>query len=469
MKIVSNNGFYIILVFMFFMACDTGTNPKDLIELSGEVYSFDSDKNIIPVDNALVSATNIYMQSITDQNGEYKFKFEPENNIVNVNISVTKPGYIPANTIFEAKKGQSAQVPSIELTHVWDDTSNIVGTISGDAAHIEILTPHDDHLYVSSSGLKETALLRFKVTDSEGIPVDNDHADTVHFRIMNGPQGGEYLYPLEMVTVNGYVYTTLNSSTISGPVQIECYIEKENMTIRSIPIQIAIYGGLPDDEYFSVAIERVNIAGQVYFGIIDKVTAFVGDKYSNPVAPGTVVYFSTDYGIVEGAVQTDEMGRATVNFMSAAPLPVDPATSSFAHIKAETYGDSLNNLKLTKNVSLLLSSVTDEIQVTPSSFDYNNSNTPELFSYNISDIYGNPLVASTVISVDATDGKILGDKSITLRDSRYPGPGSTDFSFSWSPGDSLQSPQVYISIKVTTPANGNGYQSRNIIGTKVPD
>ena len=116
-----------------------------------------------------------------------------------------------------------------------------------------------------------------------------------------------------------------------------------------------------------------------------------------------------------------------------------------------------------------MSSVTDEIQVTPSSFDYNNSNTPELFSYNISDIYGNPLVASTVISVDATDGKILGDKSITLRDSRYPGPGSTDFSFSWSPGDSLQSPQVYISIKVTTPANGNGYQSRNIIGTKVPD
>ena len=48
MKIVSNKGFYIILVFMFFMACDTGTNPKDLIELSGEVYSFDSDKNIIP-------------------------------------------------------------------------------------------------------------------------------------------------------------------------------------------------------------------------------------------------------------------------------------------------------------------------------------------------------------------------------------------------------------------------------------
>jgi len=454
---------------MIFAACETGIDPENLIVLSGDVFSYDSDKNIIPVENALVSATNIYMQSITDQNGAYKFEFEPESDIINVNISVTKPGFIPASINFAAKKGQSAQVPSIELITVLDDTSDGGGSVSGDAAHIEIVTPHDDHLYVYSSGLKETAWLRFKVTDSEGIPLDNNLADTVHFRITNGPQGGEYLYPLEMVTDDGYVYTTLNSGTISGAVQIECYIEQENMTIRSMPVQIAIYGGLPDDNYFSVAIERVNIAGQVYFGIIDKVTAFVGDKYSNPVAPGTIVYFSTDYGIVEGATQTDEMGRAAVNFMSAAPLPVDPATSSFANINAETYGDISNNVKLTKNVSVLLSSVTNAIQVTPSSFEYNNSNTPESFNYTISDIYDNPLVANSVISVEATDGKILGDKSVTLRDSRYPGPGSTDFSFSWSPGDSLKSPQVYISIKVTTPANGNGYQSKNIIGLKVAD
>ena len=468
-KILKNSIFISFLTVVFFSSCDTGTNPEDLVKLSGFVYTYDADENIVPVENALVTATKIFLQTLTDQNGEFSFEFEPGNDTANVSLKITKVGYQTSTVSISTKKGQDFTVPAVELKKSSNDSIGVIINPSGDAAHIEVVAPHDDHIYVYSSGLTETALIGFKVTDSEGIPVDAEHAETVHFNILHGPDGGEYLYPLEAITVDGYVYTTLNSGTIAGPVQIEAYINQGSKIVRATPARIAVFGGLPDDEHFSVAVEKVNIAGQVHFGLLDNVTAFVGDKYSNPVAPGTVVYFSTDYGIIEGATQTDEMGRAAVNFMSAAPLPVDPATSSFANITAETYGDISNNLKLSKNVSVLLSSVTDAIQVTPSSFEYDNSNTPESFNYTISDIYGNPLVANSVISVEATDGKILGDKSISLRDSRYPGPGSTDFSFSWSPGDSLKSPQVYISIKVTTPANGNGYQSRNIIGTKVAD
>ena len=70
-------------------------------------------------------------------------------------------------------------------------------------------------------------------------------------------------------------------------------------------------------------------------------------------------------------------------------------------------------------------------------------------------------------TVEATAGEVFGDKNIKLLDTRYPGPGTTDFSFSWAPGDSLEAPQVYISIQVSTPEYGNGYQSRNIVGTKM--
>ncbi|MCB0283678.1 MAG: Ig-like domain-containing protein [Calditrichae bacterium] len=451
-----------------FSGCDSGTSSEDLVIINGVVYTYDADKNAIPVENALVSATNIYKQTLTNQYGEFSFEFEPETDTAYVSLSITKTGYLRARSSVSVKKGLTFQVPEIELLKDEEDTSGD-GTVSGDAAHIEVVTPNEDHIYVYSSGLQETAGFWFKITDSEGIPVDNDHAETVHFNILHGPDGGEYLYPQEAVTVDGYVYTTLNSGTISGPVQIEAYIETDSKIIRSTPSRVAIYGGLPDDNHFSVAIEKVNIAGQVHFGILDNVTAFVGDKYSNPVAPGTVVYFSTDYGIVQGAAVTDEMGRATVSYMSAAPLPPNPAASSFAKVTAWTYGDTLTNLTLSSDVSLLLSSVTDAIQVTPSSFEYDNSNRAQTFDFIVSDIYGNPVVSNTAISVKATAGELYGDTDIKMLDTRYPGPGSTDFSFAWAPGDSLEAPQVYISITVTTPAEGNGYRSTTVGGVKVAD
>ena len=46
------------------------------------------------------------------------------------------------------------------------------------------------------------------------------------------------------------------------------------------------------------------------------------------------------------------------------------------------------------------------------------------------------------------------------------GPGTTRFSFTWTPGDSLEAPQVYITIKVETPDKGNGYRSVHVLGTK---
>ena len=84
----------------------------------------------------------------------------------------------------------------------------------------------------------------------------------------------------------------------------------------------------------------------------------------------------------------------------------------------------------------------------------------------ISDIYGYPVVANSVIEVNATAGEVYGDTKITMGDTQVSGPGITLYNFTWAPGDSLEAPQVMINIKVTTPENGNGYQSRNILGSK---
>ena len=164
---------------------------------------------------------------------------------------------------------------------------------------------------------------------------------------------------------------------------------------------------------------------------------------------------------------TDEMGRATVRFMSAFPLPPFPAVSSLADIKALTYGDTVQVQDIETNTKLLLTGPTAPIQISPTSFTYNETNTPVQFSYTASDIWGYPLVENTYISVSATDGNLYGDIDIRMNDTQASGPGTTQYSFSWAPGDSLDAPQVYINIVIDSPPDGNGYRSTSISGSKV--
>ena len=78
------------------------------------------------------------------------------------------------------------------------------------------------------------------------------------------------------------------------------------------------------------------------------------------------------------------------------------------------------------------------------------------------------MAGGTTIQVSASEGTLLGDVSMNLNDTQTVGQGTTDFSFSWAPGDSLEAPAVYIGITVNTPDEGNGYGSVGITGTKTP-
>jgi hypothetical protein len=463
-----------IISILFFSCADDAVSNEDLAVLRGVVYFVENNSAPEPLAGAIVSAKNYFVQDVTDNNGVFEIKIEltGEEESIQVALEVSKAGYESNSANVDALKGESIIVPDITLTKLYSDTTiidtSIVDTtgLSGDAAHISVDGNHPSHIYVLSSGLQETAQINFLVTDSQGRPVDSTHQVTVFFEILNGPGGGEYLEPDTMTTNNGKVFTVLNSGIIAGPVQLDVYADVDGQTIRSLPVRIAIYGGLPDLNHFSVAVDRLNIAGRVHFGILDNVTAFVGDKFSNPVAPGTIVYFSTDYCVVEGAAVTNDLGQATVRFESAGPLPPNPADSTFAHITAWTLEDPLLEDVISTRTRVLLSDVTAPIQISPTSFQYNETNTPIQFDYVVSDIWGNPLVGDTRVRVQSTDGSVYGDTDLDLVDSQTPGPGRTNFQFYWAPGDSLESPQVYITVKVTPPEDGNGYQSVGVSGTR---
>lgn len=462
--------FWIASVILFITSiltgCSNTTDSANLATVTGFVYYYDSAKNLKPLTGALITSVDVYQQTVTTTDGSYSFAFDITND-QEISFQASKAGFYSIDFKTPAKKGQQFRAPDITMTaQNADSGTTSSGTASGDAAHITILPNQPDHIYVYASGLRESAPINFMVTDDKGNPLDNEHKIKVYFKILNGPNGGEYLYPDTMTTVNGLVSTTLNSGLKAGAVQLEVYFSNNDRVVHSTPVRFSIYGGLPDASHFSVSAEKINIAGQVHFGIVDNIVAFVGDKYSNPVAPGTVVYFSSNLGIIDGSALTDEMGRATVPFMTAAPLPSDPASNSLATITTSTYGDTTNTQALSASVDVLLSSVTGAIRVTPNTFQYDSLNTALSFNYNVSDVYGNPLVAASRITVEATDGTLYGDTDFKLLDSRSAGNGTTDFSFSWAPGDSLAAPQVYISIKVITPVSGNGNRSIQILGTK---
>jgi hypothetical protein len=463
---------FVILAGLIIIACEE-EKGANVATLTGNVYYLDDESNVIPVDGALVVARNLFAQDLTDVNGQYELQIETDSDELQVEVEASKVGFNLASQTVYAKKGEQSLVPDITLTRITSDTTILPSdsayidtTYSGPGAHIEVSGNHSSHVYVRSCGLIETAIIHFVVTDKQGRPVDGTNEVLVEYEILESPGGGEYLYPDTMTTQNGYAYTVLSSGFISGPVQIQASFEQGGQTYRTMPIRVAIYGGLPDDEHFSVALAQVNIAGQVHSGIIDYVTAFVGDKFSNPVAPGTVVYFSTDYGIVEGAAETDDMGRATVRYMSAEPRPPMPQISSLARITARSYGDTVGNNEISTYTDLLLSGPTDMISIAPQTFSYTELNQPVQFNFSVSDIWGYPVVENTNINVSATDGTLYGDVSIRMVDTQVSGPGTTDFQFTWAPGDSLEAPTVFITVRSNPPELGNGYRSVSISGNR---
>jgi hypothetical protein len=461
--------FFSILMIIVISCSDSTDINKNTAVVQGTVYSIDENNQLIPLTNALISVQDYFAQTISNMMGDYELaiEFDHEGENISLTLVVSKAGYQSSSSEIMVRKGEIAIAPDITLWKlVTDSIPSDTASTSGNAAHIEIFGNHPQHLFVMGTGLTEAIKINFIVRDAQAIPVDESHRVKVFFTILEGANGGEYLEPDTMTTQNGLVYTILNSGIKAGPVKIQASTDINGTQIKTTPIRIAIYGGLPDAAHFSLASEIQNVAGLIYSGIIDRITAFVGDKYSNPVAPGTVVYFSSDFGITEGSAVTDEMGRATIQFMTADPRPPAPWDSSFAHITGWTFNDTQTRQAITSRTRVLLSGPTAPIQVSPTTFNYNNSNTPVSFDYEVSDIYGYPLVANSLIEVQATDGEVFGDTRVTMKDTQFSGPGLTQFRFTWAPGDSLEAPQVMINIKVNTPANGNGYQSTNILGTK---
>ena len=410
----------------------------------------------IPIAGATIRILSFSDSTKTNSSGRFSLTIElPDSSRRTVTLIVSKAGF--AGDTLDAIDIQNGRITAVAEVELSTEDEVDTPTESGPAANVILVEIETSNIFVKGSGGNETSDLTFEVRDASGTPVDRQHRVIVRFRITGGPSGGgQFLSPDSVQTdEDGRVVTTINAGTIAGALQVTATISGRPIT--SAPVPIAIHGGLPELSHFSVVPEKLNFAGYNIFGLINPITAFVGDRYSNPVPPGTVVQFRSSGGIIAGSAVTDDLGRATVSLLAAAPQPPGitgfPSPMNepgFARIDAQTVDE--NRVSISKNTVVLFSGVT-QLGATPTTFDLAPFSS-QLFNYTVSDQNSNPLVSGTSISVGTNNGELDGDTGITLEDTQSRFWTRFAFVLTNSEPDSFEVKETTVTIKVSS-ENGN--------------
>ncbi|MDI6780463.1 MAG: hypothetical protein QME25_09850, partial [Bacteroidota bacterium] len=342
---------------------------------------------------------------------------------------------------------------------------------------IAYVGPATINLSVAGVGGTESAIITYEVRDSLGAPITFERRDTISFSLVGTPiLGGAYVSPAYAITnAAGRVSTTINSGIKSGVLQLVATLRRESdgAIVSSTPIKVVINAGLPDQSYFSIAPAQFNFAGYNWVGRENRILVQVGDKYSNPVQPGTAIYFNATGGIIQAAGYTNTAGQVTNTLYSGNPLPNDPTPGfgpGYAWVTAFTLGE--NGVEVKDSVRVLFSG-RPYITVNPTSFAVPKGGSV-MIDVNISDQHGNPLAPGTQITptIEFTppegtnwSAKIGGLPTDPLDDYLTRGPGRTDFQLQVidaTPGGTPQVMPVVVKIVVT---GANGTTTKFIYGS----
>lgn len=386
-------------------ACDsTGDDDTSgIVTLTGRVLNADTNN---PVPNAFITILPFNLQPIeTDEDGGYEFDIEIDSTM-NLQIRANKDGFTTDQTTVLALAGRTIEVPTLRLRETVEQAP-----VSGMASNILLLEQSSQSIGVRESGSEEVAQITFQVQDSIGRPVTIANAENIRFSFGTHPGGGEFLEPTEARTDNnGQVTVNLSSGTRAGVVQILAETEVEGNMVRSMPVSVSIHGGLPDQRHFTLGPDRFNFPGLLRFGITNQISVIVGDKYSNPVKPGTSVYFETSHAVIEGSALTNATGGGTVQLISANPLP----PLGIAVVRATTADE--NQQIVSSQIPVLLTGV-PEIQVTPGEAILGQTYRLRVWDWP----NRNPLVEGTSITVRAegTKVKAVGSTAVSLGDAAF--------------------------------------------------
>ncbi len=471
-------GFIFFALLLFAAGCDfSSVSSSSEITISGTVVDRSTGNGINSAIVRIVSPDDITRSTSTDASGAFTFEGVPVEDDTDITIEATKEGFDIVTITVLAIPDRDSELSPIELIPEGSDDGGgggdtgggEVGGESGGAASISLVNVTNEAINIEETGGDVNSAFTFVVQDSAGRNIDLDKAVDVLFEIVSGPAGAAITPEVVRTNADGRATSNLFSGNTAGPVKIEARVVRSDvgLTIRSKPVVIAIHGGFPDLEHFSIAVEQFNFEGFSVNGVRDPVTVIVGDKFSNPVKPGTPVSFQTTGGVIQGSGETDDDGIVTVDLISGDPRPTHPQFGlGYATVTATTVDET--DTPISREITVLFSAPPSNstITVTPSTFDI-PANGSQAFSATITDINGNPLPAGTTITVTASEGLVVnGDSDVAVPNTLFGGPGVTEFSFSVVDGDDESNAQQdgNVTILIETPG---GFSARKTIsGTR---
>ena len=260
---------------------------------------------------------------------------------------------IPAGTVSDTAtvrvSGGGLQIPAISIPIVNSSGTPTPSTGSQPAA-IQFLDAQPTVIGVRGSGLPEQSKLTFLVTDGTGAPRPGV---LVMFSI---PRiADESITPNQVATdKDGKAQVTLSSGERAMTVQVTAQVTTPASTLITRSTQVSILGAPPSQPNFSLTHSLANISGRVSFGIQDQLTAFVADRFGNPVPPGTAVNFTTKGGAIGNPTTTNNLGQSTATLISQAPVADNGIVASLATTNGERPFIDLNGSGVCESQDTLL-------------------------------------------------------------------------------------------------------------------
>jgi hypothetical protein len=439
-----------------YSACEFGADDTSVsnVSISGVVVDSLSGN---PVTNATVRLTDGVTQVnvVTGADGKFTASLSLAGDR-DVTLIASKEGYTVDTLKIFVIAGSTVTVPPIQIRDIRGG-----GGSSGTPASLYMYFQSSQSVGVRESGSNETAQIIFEVLDALGVPIGLNNSVVLQFSFGTSPGGGEFLYPASAQTNTlGRASVTLNAGTKAGAVQVIAQMIVNGNVIKSRPVLMAIHGGLPVQEHFDVACPKLNYPLYGIIGAEIDFTAFLGDRYTNPVRPGTIAYFTTTSGIVAGSAQTDDLGRATATLLTHGSPDFPPYGRGFFQVTASTINE--NNTRIQTATVRLLSGL-PSISVSPPAIDIQN-NSSQLFNFTVRDQNGNPLSEGTSIAVSVSEGNVGVTGSINVRLPDTQSSAYTIFSFTAydSKPDTSFAKRAIIKIATTGP---NGDAQVEISGT----
>ena len=245
----------------------------------------------------------------------------------------TTTGSINATYVATGCSGPDTILASASVAGQSVSASGTLTIAAATIGAIQFISASPTTIGLKGTGLNETSIVIFKVTDSSGgtpsgVPVTFSLDSTV---------GGISLSPASATSLaDGTVQTVVSSGTVHTVVRVTASIASPALSTQSS--QLTVTTGLPASNGFDISVGGVsygsgstvtvacpNVEALNIDGVSVPITARLADRYNNPVPDGTAVAFWTNGGHIVGNCNTPGPtpgdGTCTVNWTSANPRP----------------------------------------------------------------------------------------------------------------------------------------------------